>query len=84
MKNREKDLLLGMYLEAYGGFLTEKQRTTADLYYAEDLSLSEIAKETNISRQGVQDTLNRAKRKLYAMEDQLRLVHKGKEVGDGI
>lgn len=70
----EKDLLLGVYLEAYGSFLTEKQRKTADLYYGEDLSLGEIAKETNISRQGVLDTLNRAKRRLYMLEDQLGLV----------
>lgn len=81
----EKDLLLGMYLEAYGSFLTEKQKETADLYYAQDMSLSEIAEEMNITRQGVLDTLRRAKRKLYMMEERLQLVHGAtQEVSDGI
>lgn len=80
----EKDLLLGVYLEAYGSFLTEKQKETADLYYAQDLSLSEIAQATHITRQGVLDTLRRARRKLYLMEERLQLVHGAKETNDGI
>ena len=84
MGKREKDLRLGAYLEAYGGFLTDKQRVVAHLYYMEDLSLSEIAKDANISRQGVQDTLNRARRRLYDMEARLQLVGRGQEVRNGV
>ena len=84
MGKREKDLRLGASLEAYGGVLTDKQRVVAHLYYMEDLSLSEIAKDANISRQGVQDTLNRARRRLYDMEARLQLVGRGQEVRNGV
>lgn len=79
---QEKDLLLGVYLDAYGSFLTDKQREAVSLYYAQDLTLAEIAAETHVTRQGVLDTLSRARRKLYKLEEQLQLVHGGKEVND--
>lgn len=38
----------------YGSLLTDRQREVMELYYGENLSLSEIAAEFSISRQGVQ------------------------------
>ena len=49
--------------------LTEKQKTCFDLYYNQDLSLSVIAEEAGITRQGVHDTLARAESVLRNMED---------------
>ncbi|MBQ7847547.1 MAG: DNA-binding protein, partial [Clostridia bacterium] len=42
-----------MLLDFYGELLTERQRELADLYYNDDLSLSEVAEECGITRQGV-------------------------------
>ena len=44
-----------MLCDIYGSLLSEKQRNSLDLYCNEDLSLSEIAENTGITRQGVRD-----------------------------
>ena len=49
-----------MLLDLYGDLLTDKQRECYDLHYNEDLSLSEIAEQLSISRQGVWDNIRRA------------------------
>ena len=49
-----------LLFDYYGELLTEKQKTCFDLYYNQDLSLSEIAEEAGVTRQGVHDTLARA------------------------
>lgn len=41
----------------YGGLLTDKQRQVLTLHCEEDLSLTEIAQEVGISRQGVHELL---------------------------
>lgn len=58
-----------LLFDYYGELLTEKQKTCFDLYYNQDLSLSEIAEEAGITRQGVHDTLARAESVLWNMED---------------
>ena len=57
-----------LLFDYYGELLTEKQKTCFDLYYNQDLSLSEIAEEAGITRQGVHDTLARAEAILRNME----------------
>lgn len=59
---------LGMLLSRYGALLTERQRTLLSLSVDEDLSLSEIAEQAGISRQGVLDAIKRAESQLYAFE----------------
>ena len=49
-----------MLFDFYGELLTERQKEFFDLYYNEDLSLSEIAENSGISRQGVRDVIVRA------------------------
>ena len=48
-----KNLEISVLLDFYGEMLTEKQRDVVELYYNEDLSLSEIAAHSQITRQGV-------------------------------
>ena len=62
---------LGFLFDCYGAVLTEKQQICFDLHYNQDLSLSEIASELGISRQGVHDTLARTESALCTMEAQL-------------
>ena len=49
-----------MLFDFYGELLTDRQKEFFDLYYNEDLSLSEIAENEGISRQGVRDVIVRA------------------------
>ena len=61
-------------LDFYGALLTEKQRECFDLHYNEDLSLSEIAEQCGISRQGVWDNIRRAEATLHEIEEKTGLV----------
>ena len=58
----------------YGGLLTDKQRQVLTLHCEEDLSLTEIAQEVGISRQGVHDTLARAEELLEGYERTLDCI----------
>lgn len=59
-----KNLEIPFLLDFYGEMLTEKQRNCLAYYYEEDLSLSEIAENEGISRQGVRDSIKRAEAQL--------------------
>ena len=63
-----------MLLDFYGQLLTEKQRECFDLHFNEDLSLSEIAEQSGISRQGVWDNIRRAEATLRELEEKTGLV----------
>ena len=53
-----------MLFDFYGETLTERQKEFFDLYYNEDLSLGEIARQMNVSRQNVHDLIARSSEKL--------------------
>ena len=55
-----KDLQITMLFDIYGDMLTQKQRDFITYYYDDDLSLSEIAQNEGITRQGVRDSIKRA------------------------
>ena len=54
---KEEAMQMSLLLDYYGELLSQKQRTCFDLYYNQDLSLSEIAAELGVSRQGVHELL---------------------------
>lgn len=60
----------------YGELLTENQKNIIDMYYNLDYSLGEISEVTQISRQGIYDTLKRAENTLWGYEKKLKLVEK--------
>ena len=62
--------------DVYGSLLTEKEQVTFKDYYQEDLSLSEIANENNISRAAVQKTIKNVLDKLKYYEDMLHVYDK--------
>ncbi|MBQ7097377.1 MAG: DNA-binding protein [Clostridia bacterium] len=70
----EKNVEISLLLSFYKNMLTERQADTVELYYNEDLSLSEVGVELGISRQGVRDTLKRSEAILYDVESKLGLV----------
>ena len=63
-----KDLYICTLLDFYGPFLSEKQRNLLHHYYNEDLSLSEIAENESITRQGVRDLIKRGELQLKRYE----------------
>ena len=72
----EKAIYLSLLLDFFGPLLTEKQREYADLYYNENLSLSEIAENDGISRQAVRDALLRAESVLRSTEEKTGLAER--------
>ena len=71
-----KDLSISTLYDFYGELLTEKQQEVIELYYNEDLSLAEIAQHSNITRQGVRDSIKRAELQLQELERQLGLAER--------
>ena len=60
----------------YGELLTQHQKLIYEDAVYNDCSLSELAEEYSISRQGVHDLLRRCDRILEDYEDKLRLVER--------
>lgn len=67
----DKSIHVSMLLDIYGKLLTSKQYDVIDLYYNQNLSLSEIAEEVSITRQGVRKNLIDAENKLFDYEEKL-------------
>ena len=72
----EKNVKISILLQIYGNLLTEKQNTVLDDYYNNDLSLSEIAENNNITRQAVRDNIKKGEQKLFEFEEKLRIMEK--------
>ena len=72
MKNQTYRMTL--LFDFYGELLTDRQKEFFDLYYNEDLSLSEIAENEGISRQGVRDVIVRAEAAMQEIEDKTGLI----------
>lgn len=75
----EKIVEQGILYDFYGQLLTDHQKQIYEDVVFNDLSLSEIAKEQGISRQGVHDLIKRCDRILAGYEEKLQLVHKFNE-----
>jgi hypothetical protein len=74
--NMEKIVEQTLLYDFYGELLTEHQRQVYEDVVFNDLSLSEVAEERGISRQGVHDMIKRCSKQLADYEDTLHLVDK--------
>ena len=79
-----KNLEMSYLLDFYGEVLTEKQRDMMQQYFNMDLSLSEIADNFNITRQGVRDAIKRGETVLTQLEEQIGFARKYRDVIEGI
>lgn len=66
----------GLLYDFYGELLTKHQRLLYEAFVYNDMSLSEIAQEQGISRQGVHDLIKRCDKLLDDYEKKLHLVEK--------
>ena len=76
----EKDLIYSELYEVYKKLLTDNQSEVFNLYYLCDLSLGEISEIKGISRQGVNDTLNKTRELLEDYEVKLGLLTKKRKI----
>ena len=75
-----KNLNITLLFDYYGDYLGEKQREFFDLYYNQYLSLSEIAENAGITRQGVRDFIKRTEQQLIELEEKLHIFQKSTEL----
>ena len=76
MAAMEDRLELNLLMDFYGPLLTDHRQEVLRLYCEEDLTLQEIAEQLEITRQGVFDALNKARRQLEDYEKKLGLVNR--------
>ena len=79
MEIQKREELIELY-DLYYELLTDKQKDYFEEYYFMDLSITEIALNHEISRNGVHDQLKRVCNILYEYESKLMLNHKIKEI----
>lgn len=79
-----KNLEISFLLDFYGEMLTDKQRDMVEYYYNDDLSLSEIAENEGITRQGVRDSIKRAEAQMLEMEERLGLARRFRRISGDI
>ena len=64
----------------YGELLTDKQKQYFEDYYFDNLTLSEISENNNISRNAVHKVLKEVEEKLNFYESKLKLLEKNNKV----
>jgi predicted DNA-binding protein YlxM (UPF0122 family) len=75
----EKKLHQTLLYDFYGDILTPHQKKVYEDFVLNDLSLTEIAEEENISRQGVHDLVKRCDRILEELEEKLSMIERFKK-----
>lgn len=78
----EKIVEQALLYDFYGKLLTQHQKNIYEDVILNDYSLSEIAEQNGISRQGVHDLVKRCNKILHDYEDKLHLVEKFNETKD--
>ena len=72
----ETKIELAYLYDFYGELLKEHNKKIFEAYVLNDYSLSEIAADEGITRQGVHDVVKRCTRQLREYEEQLHLIKK--------
>jgi len=72
----EKFVEQTLLYDFYGELLTERQQQVYESVVLEDYSLSEVAEDLGISRQGAHDMIKRCNHTLEEYESRLHLVEK--------
>ena len=81
MDERNKIILLYDY---YGELLSSSQKEYFEKYYFDNLSLSEISENLNVSRNAVHKQLKSVEEKLQFYDEKLNLIEKYNKVLDKI
>ena len=84
MEKMERIVEQTLLYDFYGELLTPHQKMIYEEYVLDNFSVSEIAKEHNISRQGVHDQLKRVDRLLNENESTLHLIDRFMKIKDKV
>lgn len=76
----EKSIYINELYDLYGSLLTKKQQEIIELYYCDDLSLSEISEQLEVSRNAVYDCLKKGVKQLENYEKELNLYQRKNEL----
>jgi len=77
MDDNTKLILLYDY---YGELLTDKQKVYFEDYYFNNLTLSEISENNDVSRSAVQKQLKDIEEKLNNYENKLKIIERNKKI----
>jgi len=75
MKVEENIKLMSLF-DAYGLLLSEGQQSILINYLYDDLTVTEIAQNLGVSRQAVMDSVTKAEKRLYELEEKLEFQKK--------
>ncbi|HRF70937.1 MAG TPA: hypothetical protein PKV66_05865 [Candidatus Pelethenecus sp.] len=81
MTIEKREEIISLY-DVYGKLLTDKQQAYFENYYFDDLSITEIASNFDISRNAVFDQLKRVIQILEDYEVKLKILNKTKRIKD--
>ena len=70
----DEKVKISILCDLYGKLLTQKQYEFLNDYYNNDLSLSEIAENNEITRQAVRDIIKKGEKKLFEYEEKLSFM----------
>ncbi|MDR3319174.1 MAG: hypothetical protein LBS99_07015 [Clostridiales bacterium] len=71
-----KELSVSLLYDFYAPMLSDRAAEIVNLYYNQDMSLSEIAAVYMITKQGVKDYIDKSVKTFYELEDKLRLFER--------
>jgi len=67
----EKNILLSKLFDIYGPLLSKNQFDIMNDYLNNDITLTEVAENRNITRQAVKDVVSKVEKKLLGFEEKL-------------
>ena len=76
----DRVIYLNLLYDCYKELFTEKQQMYFEEYYFDNLSLSEIAENNDVSRNAVHNQLKIMEEKLIELEDKLKINKKKEEL----
>lgn len=72
----EKNIYFGKLLDLYGGLLSKNQYEVMNDFLNNDLTLSEVAENKQVTRQAVKDAVSKVEKKLLSFEQKLHILER--------
>ncbi len=80
MNREEECIYFNNLFDLYGELLTEREQEVFNFYYKEDLSLGEIAINSQVSKSAIGKTIKIINQKLETYEEKLKILNKKEKI----